>query len=478
MKLKINNEKSLETAINQAMQNDNEAMSFIIESIHDELYKIAILKLHNLSDAQDAVQEAELSICKNINQLKQKKYFKTWSVKILINECNKILCYKNKEIDNVRKLLNNYMGNEYESDIIDAEKRVYINELINKLDENDKMILKLYSDGYKIQEISDILNINENTIKTKLKRAKDKIRKTDERVGVNMSKLAKTALLTLFIIIFTTGLVYASIIIVNKIKGKAEPIKWDTINIEIDANDEVITDNMFKYDEEKYILLVDNNKKLNDINKELKISYIDTKNIDESNYDILFIIFNKEKKIAINNVLPYEEDTTIIFKEDELLDSKKAYCILIPKEYSNNISIEYTNKKTEQMKEKENAEVKFKFTPFYIENIVNFDKSKLLYNKENDFYTIELNNEDEYNNLINELGIVMDRNLNIDINSDKIILILKFNEYKINFKNFFIKDNVAQIYLTQTNEKYGKGITGAIFTVTKGNYEKFSINID
>ena len=50
--------------------------------------------------------------------------------------------------------------------------------LLNKLEDEDRTIILLfYNDGYKVKEISKMLNMNVNTVKTKLSRARKKIEK-------------------------------------------------------------------------------------------------------------------------------------------------------------------------------------------------------------------------------------------------------------------------------------------------------------
>ncbi len=58
------------------------------------MYRVAkgILKVEE--DIEDAIQTTILIAFNKINTLKDERYFKTWLIRILINECNKI--YKKK----------------------------------------------------------------------------------------------------------------------------------------------------------------------------------------------------------------------------------------------------------------------------------------------------------------------------------------------------------------------------------------------
>ena len=54
------------------------------------MYKVARGILDNDEDAADAIQDTILTCFEKIHTLKNPEYFKTWMIRILINECNKI----------------------------------------------------------------------------------------------------------------------------------------------------------------------------------------------------------------------------------------------------------------------------------------------------------------------------------------------------------------------------------------------------
>ena len=88
----------MEETIKKAKSGDYESIEKIIREIHQNLYKLALFRLKNEMDAQDAVQNTNILIYKNIQNLKEEKYFKVWATKILINECNKIYNKREKKL--------------------------------------------------------------------------------------------------------------------------------------------------------------------------------------------------------------------------------------------------------------------------------------------------------------------------------------------------------------------------------------------
>lgn len=140
-----------------------------------DLYKIARSKLDNEYDICDALQETMLSAYTNLKKVKDVEYFKTWIIKILINKCNDI--YRNK--GNIKLYIDiKDTAYEYEEDsILNLESKLAFENIINILNEEDRTIITLYyNNDFSIKQISDLLNMNENTVKTRLSRSKNKIK--------------------------------------------------------------------------------------------------------------------------------------------------------------------------------------------------------------------------------------------------------------------------------------------------------------
>lgn len=167
----------MEELIEKAKKNDENAFNELIFLIQNEMYLIAKSKLKNEDDIADAIQETIISCYKNLRKLRNANLFKTWLIRILINECNKI--YKKRKKYNI----------SYEE--IETEKYLKVEDksfenigfdiLIRNLKDEEKMILTLYYySDYSTKEISKILKMNENTIRSKIVRAKEKLRKQYE----------------------------------------------------------------------------------------------------------------------------------------------------------------------------------------------------------------------------------------------------------------------------------------------------------
>ncbi len=95
----------MEELITKAKSGNEIAFTELILQMKDEFYKIAKIRLKNDDDVFDAIQETMLLAYKSLKKLKYNQYFKTWIIKILINECNKI--YKNNKKEYLYEILDN-----------------------------------------------------------------------------------------------------------------------------------------------------------------------------------------------------------------------------------------------------------------------------------------------------------------------------------------------------------------------------------
>lgn len=165
--------------------NENEAFEEIIKKYGGTLFLIAKAKIKNDALADDAVRETFISLYENVHRIKDGSKLKSWLTKVLINKCNDLM-RKNK----IYSFLCDYneidtyvdSKNEYEKLITQID----IYRTINKLNNEDRVVLLMYySKSYTIREMSKILIMKENTIKTKISRIKKKILKILEEENKN-----------------------------------------------------------------------------------------------------------------------------------------------------------------------------------------------------------------------------------------------------------------------------------------------------
>ena len=85
----------MEELVEKAKNGDKNSFTKLMLMVERELYYIAKSRLKDDDDVYDAIQETTIIAYKNIGKLKENQYFKTWIIRILINETNLIYIFSN-----------------------------------------------------------------------------------------------------------------------------------------------------------------------------------------------------------------------------------------------------------------------------------------------------------------------------------------------------------------------------------------------
>ena len=140
---------------------------------------ISLLKTE--SEAEDATQDVMMKILMNMSKFSGKSRFSTWIYSITYNYCIDFLRRKKKDKSvYVDDLLENLDVEEEVNDSFLLEVNVKrLKSILQVLPSGDRAILLMkYQDEMSIREIGQLLEKSESAIKMKIKRAKQKFRKT------------------------------------------------------------------------------------------------------------------------------------------------------------------------------------------------------------------------------------------------------------------------------------------------------------
>ena len=159
--------------IKKAIYGDTDAFLELMDVNSLAMYKVAKGILGNDDDVADAVQNTILTCFEKLNTLKKPRYFKTWMIRILINECNKIYKMKKYKREDSCETVGSTLVSPDKT-----EEQINLKFICDKLSEEDGTIILLYyMEKYTDREIGEILNMKENTVRTKRNRIKNKIKK-------------------------------------------------------------------------------------------------------------------------------------------------------------------------------------------------------------------------------------------------------------------------------------------------------------
>lgn len=161
--------------ITRIKNGDEQAFAELIEQYKLPIYKTAKSILKDEDDVCDAIQDTALSIYKNIQNLKNEEYFKTWVIRITINKCYDIL---KKHKLNDEKMLKaqedvSELHTNFDNNVI---LQTDLQRTLELLEEDLRIVTVLYYyNDLSISEIADILNIPKGTVKSRVFRAREKL---------------------------------------------------------------------------------------------------------------------------------------------------------------------------------------------------------------------------------------------------------------------------------------------------------------
>ena len=138
--------------------------AYIVEN-QNKFYRLAYSYVQNREDALDAVQNAVCKALEHYGKIRNEDAIKTWFYRILVNESLLLLKAKSsisREDENTEEASYEEKGFEVQDDLYDC---------INRLDEDTQIIIKLrFFEEMPLKEISQVMEMNLNTVKARLYR--------------------------------------------------------------------------------------------------------------------------------------------------------------------------------------------------------------------------------------------------------------------------------------------------------------------
>ena len=143
-------------------------MNNIIEKYSNMVYRLAIARTKNKEDAEDVFQDVFLKLSKKLPEFQDETHEKAWLIRVTINLTNNLFQsahYKRTvPLEEDLKFEDEQMSNVYF-------------QVLNLPMKYRTIIHLFYYEGFSIKEIASILHTNENTVKTRLSRAREQLKR-------------------------------------------------------------------------------------------------------------------------------------------------------------------------------------------------------------------------------------------------------------------------------------------------------------
>lgn len=170
------------------LKGEKSFFEFIIRKYNPYLYKIGRSYNYNHEDTQDLMQDTFIDAYKNLAKFENRSSFKTWIIRIMLNNCFRKKAkpsFKNewnKNINENETPMFSKSNTDISQTVHNRQLATIIEDAVSKIPDEYRIVFSLREmNGLNVAETSDILNISEANVKTRLNRAKLMLKKEIEK---------------------------------------------------------------------------------------------------------------------------------------------------------------------------------------------------------------------------------------------------------------------------------------------------------
>jgi RNA polymerase sigma-70 factor (ECF subfamily) len=179
--------------VRRAQAGDEAAFREIVERYQSKVFSIIHGIVRQRNDVEDIAQQVFAKVYLSIKGFDFRSSLITWIYKITVNECfdylrkrkvRKLVYESDLSEDEVRRVENNepIVDRQAPADSTLA-RRDYVLKLLSRVSEEERSLLMMKEvEGYSVEELAAQTGMNENTIKVKLFRARQKLVKAAQRL--------------------------------------------------------------------------------------------------------------------------------------------------------------------------------------------------------------------------------------------------------------------------------------------------------
>ena len=166
---------------------ERQAFSTLVSRWQDKVYTQCYRQLGDTDLAQEAAQEIFIKLYKGLGSFQFQAKFSTWLFRVVLNHCSNLRDYhfrrkkgfheplEGRNSDNPRQLQG--QSERPDQQLEREEQRELIQDCLNKISEEQREILILRDiQGLSYDEISETLNLNLGTVKSRVHRARNALR--------------------------------------------------------------------------------------------------------------------------------------------------------------------------------------------------------------------------------------------------------------------------------------------------------------
>jgi RNA polymerase sigma-70 factor (ECF subfamily) len=177
-----------EISIDKLIAQDRDELARFVEVYSPRIYRLAMKILNNEQDAEDVLQETFIKAIHAISGFEGRSSLSTWLYRIATNEALMLLrrhspgtvsidtpAEEDEEDQEALQIVD--WSNQPEVKLSAKEVRLQINEAVSRLPLGQREVFALREiEGLSVKETAEILNVSESVVKTRLLRARMRLR--------------------------------------------------------------------------------------------------------------------------------------------------------------------------------------------------------------------------------------------------------------------------------------------------------------
>ncbi len=194
--------------IQRVLEGDDDAFSVLVRKYQKQVHALAWRKIGDFHIAEEITQDTFLNAYKRLSTLKKPQRFASWLYVIAANRCSSWLRKKRlwtqpleelEETDNEQRqkaTYSGYVAAENERTTAEAQRDV-VKKLLEKLQDSERTVITLhYFAEMSCTEIGTFLGVSKNTIKSRLRRAQQHLKKEEPMIREALENFQITPNLT------------------------------------------------------------------------------------------------------------------------------------------------------------------------------------------------------------------------------------------------------------------------------------------
>ncbi len=182
--------------IQRTLEGDQQAFTALVEKYQKQIHALAWQKIGDFHIAQEIAQDTFLTAYQKLETLTHHSRFAGWLYVITNNKCKnwsrkKQLALQSLEdtapVELEEVSYSEYMTQQRE-EAANQKRRAVVQKLLSKLQESDRTIVHLYYIAeMTCEDIGKFLGVSPNTVRSRLHRARNKLRKEEAMIRENLS---------------------------------------------------------------------------------------------------------------------------------------------------------------------------------------------------------------------------------------------------------------------------------------------------